>query len=1285
MILQKVIIYFFLGVMSLLSTSLGAQTLFDRFGVKQYGNSHDQPFYHAEDIRQDSLNRLVFKYSSKFRLYDHIMEFDGIEFRKSKKLGRGEFLLKDTIHNVTWYRPDLFTAVAYRHDTIYTTIHTDDHLKLNFHRIQQKGNVVFALTNSGLIEYQWQDNDLRYIRTIPVESASGVVDDLLIVEDTLYCNTAEGVIYTLYEDSKVHYNVERAIPNIAFQLPGERIVRSHKSKNRIVNKGSWLHTLLISSKNSGKYFVDSKGRYWNAIASGQNKALNVFQKNSMIGYAVDLGIPKNTFIKDIYEDHEGSIWVGTKGEGLIQIYEKTIQVLDSNNDLNSDYVSSIGQGEDGSIYLSQDCDGISVIRPDYSLDRLDGIGCIKSVTTKSNGTMWINTYGIMQFENENLVKHYLRNDGLHSRTIRSVFEDSKGDIWLGTRQAIHKFDGSNKFIPYVDDSIGFFNRVFNIVELAQDSFLLAFSEGEIMSFHDGKYTMVPSATNNTSHLYQDSEDRIWVATEGDGLHRYIDGQVTPMENKELFSADISYLQEDNLGNIWSISEDNTIHYANKEKLWNNEIVQVGKYTEADGLPLIHTERKMQPAAKLLNDGKIAFPNVHGAIVIDPTKRRRKKYSYKSVFTYEDSNYVQNNTIVLPVDKNDIFFSFTNVTLHPENHFEYQYSFTGDDWTRISDSRGINITNVPYGENQLQIRSRYTDEEWHTSTINIIAPPPFYYRWWFLLACIAMLSAFITFLVKWRTGIVKRQNEKLEEKVSEQTEVIENEKKQLATSLESQQKLTQELNLSQATKNRMYAQISHEFKSPLQAINSYLSSSEDYISQDDKKRITGNIKQLLNISNEIMDLSKAESGALRAKKDYYNINNIIQEQIDLKYSLSQEKEIDIIFNQSDKRVYLSCDISLMQKVIGNLLSNAIKFSPKRSHIIIESKDENNKHRISIIDNGVGIPAKEINDLTLAYFQASNNNEKGTGIGLSLVDKILQLHNSQLKIRSKIGEGSTFSFTIEKPKVSFKEIHSKHLDETDIPLQISKIINHSKDRILAVDDSLDILHFVRRSLSKTYNVITTTNAVLAIQHLNSINPSLILSDVNMPIMSGTELLKEVRSIPDFESIPFLLLTGSVSDETELVGLKSGADFVLQKPIEVDYLKSQIRQILNRQNKVMDKAKEKFVHGLLPQQILDDDRKLMQQIENYILEQLDNPKLLSEDIANAIGVGEKTLRNKVKSITGFTIKEYLKNFRLEKAKLLLEQDYGTKGEVAIAVGFSSLSYFSKSYKKYFEYKEN
>ena len=1253
------------------------QSIFESFGVKPYGNSFDQPFYEADNIHQDSLNRLIFRYSSKFKDFDKNMHFDGQNFIKNEPLGKGEFQGVDSLHNVTWYKPDLFTAVAYRGDSIFTTIHTNDYFELNFHYVYQHNDLAFLVTNSGLLEFEWNEGKLLFSRKIPISTAN--IYRLEVIGDTLFCKTNKGTKYKLYSDISIEYSYGKH-DSYNFQLPGNRIIRKDNKTPKILSSDSWIHNVLSNSNHSIQHYLeDRKGRLWTYDYNSSTKGLNVYENNKTTGTLVKTGIPENTNILDLYEDHEGSIWIGTRGKGLIQVYEKTIQVLNTSVGLSSDNISSIEQDKMGNIFFATECSGVDIIRSDLSLEHFRSNNCQKIIYESTKGDLWFAGFGLQRYRNETYIKHYLKKEGLHSRTIKCLFEDSKSQLWAGTRQAIHKFE-NDKFEPYLNDSISFFNRLFNIVELADGTLLLAYSDGEIFTFSDGKYSKVNSPTDKVSHLYKDIEQRIWIATEGDGLHRYIDGVIEKIDEANLLSASISFLQEDLLGNLWTISEDHTIKCVNKDLLWNSNDVMVTTYTVDDGLPLIHNNKRIQPAAELLHNGKIIFPNIHGAIVIDPLKIKREKEPYHTIIKHQDSVYHVQSTIELDDGINDIQMSIHNISLHPHNHFEIQYGIEDDTWTPVKDPNQITITNLPYGKNELNLRSRYTGEKWKTEEITIIAPPPYYYSWWFALIILLITIWLISLLVKWRTGIVKQQNILLEEKVSQQTKELLNEKEQLANSLDLQQKLTHELNLSQATKNRMYAQISHEFKSPLQAINSYLSSSDDYISQDDKKRITGNIKQLLDISSEIMDLSKAESGALKAKKDFYNINNIIQEQIELKSSLIREKEIHVEFKNTDKRSYLYCDISLMQKVVNNLLSNAIKFSDKGDSIIILSEDEKNFRIISVIDEGVGIPEKEIENLTLAYFQASNNNEKGTGIGLSLVDKILQLHDSQLKISSKLGKGSKFSFAIEKPKFSSEEIHTKHFDEIDIPTQLSNIINNNKETILAIDDSLDILHFVRRTLSQKYNIITTTNGLLAIENLKNINPSLILSDVNMPIVSGTEILKTIRSISEFESIPFLLLTGSVSEETELVGLRSGADFVLQKPIEADFLKSQIKQILNRQNKVIDRAKEKFVHGLLPKKILDDDRKLMLEVENVILDRLDNPKLLSEDIAKALGLGEKTLRNKVKSITGYTVKEYLKNFRLEKAKLLLEQNYGTKGEIAASVGFSSLSYFSKSYKKYF-----
>jgi signal transduction histidine kinase/DNA-binding response OmpR family regulator len=563
---------------------------------------------------------------------------------------------------------------------------------------------------------------------------------------------------------------------------------------------------------------------------------------------------------------------------------------------------------------------------------------------------------------------------------------------------------------------------------------------------------------------------------------------------------------------------------------------------------------------------------------------------------------------------------------------------------------------------------------------VFVPPLIYQHPLFWIAIFLILVAFYFLLIRWKTHTVNQRNKLLSETVSKQTAEIETEKSQLAKALEKQKNLTHELNMTQTTKNRMYAQISHEFKSPLQAIKSHLSKSEGYLHGNDKERIKGNIDNLLSISNEIMELSKAESGNLKLKKNWYNINGVIADQVELKQQLAIEKGIRIEQISKIEKQYLEFDISLMQKVIGNLLSNAIKFSPLGGNIRIESVVSNNTQIIEITDQGPGIPFSEIKNITLAYYQASNNTEDGTGIGLSLVKEILKLHDSKLVISSKLSEGSTFGFTLKRPKISQEEIILKNINIAGLDSQINRIIDPSKKIILAVDDSEDVLFFIQQALSSRFYVITAKNGEEALDALKKIKPNAIISDFNMPIMNGIEFLKHVRKLPSFQIIPFLFLTGSSSEETELQSIMAGADLILQKPILEDILITQVSQLLRRQKNISASIKSSFVHDLLPTSIQNDDLILMKELESIFLENISNGKLTSQEIADMIGIGEKTLRNRVKSITGNTVKVYFRNFRLEKAKQLLAEGYGNMGEVAMATGFSSLSYFSKSYKAYF-----
>jgi CheY-like chemotaxis protein len=268
------------------------------------------------------------------------------------------------------------------------------------------------------------------------------------------------------------------------------------------------------------------------------------------------------------------------------------------------------------------------------------------------------------------------------------------------------------------------------------------------------------------------------------------------------------------------------------------------------------------------------------------------------------------------------------------------------------------------------------------------------------------------------------------------------------------------------------------------------------------------------------------------------------------------------------------------------------------------------------------------------------------------------------------------------VPIKEVESlSNNDKVPLSEQMRTLINPHKIRILCLDDNTEILKFLRNSLSKDYYVITHQDGSEVLEVLEEINPQLIISDVNMPIMDGLEFLKSVRKINQYKTTPFIFLTGSASEETEVLGFASGADSILHKPIQLQSLLTKIRRTLDQKEAIKTETTKFFAQKILPGLLQDDDQMLLKTLEEVILSNIQDSQLKSSDIAEQIGMGEKTLRNKVKNLTGMTVKEYLRLVRLETAKKLVYQEYGTYGEIATAVGFSSLSYFRKSYKSYFK----
>ena len=1245
----------------------------NNYSIEHHGLTVEEPFHTGVEIYEDSLGHLTSFSSIK---KNATQTFNGTIFKNEVIGQKDERFLKNE-DDTQWFVKSAF-LLCFNRGGETDTLDVRDYVDRNISFLRKHNEHYYLFSNDGIILFDIVKGEISVIESF--KYAIDRIVDAHFVGDTIYIDSHRDPEYILMtEPTKlVSFSNPGVSNNNIFQLTNSRILVP--SRNGLVTLGvqSSMYQFLIRQKKSLMSYIDSSNRLWCSLRN--DKFLGVYILEDGETTPTEMKIKEVKWVTSFYEDRLGDMWIGTSGQGIFQIYTPTTIVQNRERGLISDNIFSIAKSYDETTYYyGTGCQGIDVLENNKVVDHILGTNCQTSILSDSQGRLWLTSNGVKLYVKGKPIINYDRTAGLHSRTVSSLFEDSKGDIWAGTRQVLHKYE-DDRFIKFQIPGLDTYDRIFNIVEKENGEFLLAISNNSFYRFDGTNFYKVDSPNVNSMQLFKDLEGKIWLATDGQGLYLYEGNMFAPIKSSAQEMKSISFLQDSPNGLMFGISSENYIFYAKKEDLINDEDPEINVLTKDDGLPLIDLNTQQQPSTALLKNGHIVFPNIYGAIKINSEKLLEEKKGFHSVIRHQDS-IVYSSILKLPFGEDDVTLNIDNLYLNPQATIVNEYSINDGPFIEIDKANQLILKRLSPGYNRLVFRSKHISGDWMPSIDMIVHRRHFLYeRWWFQLAVLMFIIGLVTLFVKWRTSIVKTQNVILESKVQKQTQELQNEKAQLAESLKAQKILTHELNVSQESKNRMYAQISHEFKSPLQAINVHLSNGENAIFHEDKIRIKNNIQNLLSISNEIMELSKAESGALKVKKNYYNINGVIDDQIGLKLPLIEKKGIQIVHHSKNELQYLLFDISLIQKVMNNLLSNAIKFSPKGGVITIKSTIDSDRQIIEVIDQGPGIPTEEIENLTLAYYQASNNTKDGTGIGLSLVDKILKLHKSKLTIKSKLGEGSNFSFELARPQIPQHQIIKENLSDLAIVSQVAQIIDQNKPIILAVDDSIDVLYFINHSLSKKYNVITASNGREALDYLDLVNPKAIISDYNMPIMDGIEFLKKVREIPKYTSVPFLILTGSLSEEKELRSISQGADIILRKPIQVDLLLTQVGQLLVRQKNISDSIKTGFAHDLLPTNIHNDDLIIMQQLETVFLEHIDNGKLKSEEIAAIVGLGEKTLRNRVKTITGLTIKEYFRNYRLEKAKLLLDEGYGTMGEVATATGFSSLSYFSKCYKKYF-----
>ena len=515
--------------------------------------------------------------------------------------------------------------------------------------------------------------------------------------------------------------------------------------------------------------------------------------------------------------------------------------------------------------------------------------------------------------------------------------------------------------------------------------------------------------------------------------------------------------------------------------------------------------------------------------------------------------------------------------------------------------------------------------------------------------------------------------------------------------------------STKAKLNFFTGLSHEFKTPITLIMSYVESlvENDKIKGtdlvDEMKLIHKNSNRLLRMINQLLDFRKIEQQKFTLKASKTNIYSFTDEVMTDFKGEAARRNINFKLISDSKNIELFIDYGLMDKVYFNLLSNAFKFTPDNGSITITIKEVNQDSvKIFFKDSGIGIPETELSNVFKPFFRASNNNKNSSGIGLHLSKEFILLHHGQIDLKSK--QGSEFCITLLKGSthlnaseiIEFSEIKKNIsnllLDdlENEMDFTDNKFVQNSeKHNLLLIEDNQDLVVFLQQKLLTEYNVFTS-NGKDAIEIALETVPDIVICDINLVDKDGFEITKILKKDLRTSHIPIIILSAQSTKESVLKGLESGVDQYLTKPFSLSILKQSITSLLFNREKLRYYYTNNIYKIEHESKFGNTEQQFITKMNEIIKSNFEDPKFSVEDLADKLHLSRVQLYRKVKAIVGINISDHINNIKLEKSVELLKANQMNISEIAYSLGFSTPNYFSTAFKNKFgvspkEYKND
>ena len=1047
---------------------------------------------------------------------------------------------------------------------------------------------------------------------------------------------------------------------------------------------------------------------------GTNNGLLAYNKEQNLVHELDIP-SSHLYISALLQTNSHGILVGTDGRGIWEYRERgaeqsLVSLYEQAGEFDISFGKVIDMKEDseGNVVVAFWQKGLVVIPPQDNCFHYHPISplangrnatCVTSMTIDKDKNYWVATDGCGVFTTDGMKLATARpiNEGLRSLLVQDLKIDKHGTVWAGT------FGGG---VQYLEN--GQWSRAEWLDELSKemvmtmhydsldDKLLIGTNGNGIISIDIAHQTVrkedIPILYNQwISAILLDSERTLWIAT-SQGLVYY--NQKTGSHGEVLIGGgkicNANAIAQDGNDILIACDEGLVIHQMKTHQqtcistqqglstsslrsitmtdtdIWvatRTNIASIDKkshvvrnYSSFGGYKIgeFHRNSAVQPG-----QGFILFGGDNGIICFLPhlisNRDKELKHVYFTNFSTPlhteelDASIFYAKNIHLENGNSSFTISFSCAELGDPERIHYDYVLEGHEqqWHTDAPAPSASYSSLPAGTYTFRVRAYLEDtpDKYIENTIEIEVAAPWYASVWAFIVYALLLLA-VAYYIYLQIRNRKRQKEQL--------------------------RLSAEQDRMKEAKLKLFTSITHELRSPLTMIESPL---KQLMAEDENEEhqslyhvMQRNCDRLLGIVKQITDIRKIDAGQLTLRmeeQDYVEYADQVFEQFK---GVATVKNISFVVEHNEEELPMMMDATHFEKIITNILSNAFKFTPEGGKIIARSGIVGNHVELRFYNSGSHFNEEDLSHLWERFYQGSaGGGAAGSGIGLNLVYELVKLHHGTIEAKNVEPDGVEFTL---------------HFPYYNLPTsQAPRTSSGSKPTLLLVDDDQEMIHYISSQLEKDFNIIAAFSGNSGWKKVIAQRPDVVVTDYRMPDGNGMELCQLIKSNPETENIPVIMLTGEGDEMLQLHSLNIQVDHYLEKPVNVMMLRSAISQVLRVREILRNKVRRTEMGNELPKPVMENaEDKLFNRVHETIKKHLDDSEFSVQQLSDEVGISRVHLNRKMKEHYGVSPNIFIKSFRLKQAAYLLANNSVNISEVAYRVGFSSHSYFTTSFHDYF-----